>query len=291
MTSSPQAPTSTPVPAKRSRVPMLTRVLRSEPIGSSMIRVVLAGGELERFSPAPYTDSYVKLVFLTPGVDYPRPLDMNAIKADLPSEHWPRQRTYTVRAWDQEQLQLTLDIVVHGDAGLAGPWARSVRPGDEVFLVGPGGEYAPDPTADWHLLVGDESALPAIAVASAALPRSAHARVFIEVDGPADEVPLDLPPAATVSWLHRGGLPVGDLLVDAVTKLDFEPGTVHAFVHGEAGFVKRIRHLLRVEKGLPREQLSISGYWRQGADDEGWRASKRQWVSEVEAAEAAAGVA
>lgn len=270
---------------------MLTHVKRSEHIGSSMIRVVLAGGELDRFSPAPYTDSYVKLVFLSPGVEYPQPLDMNAIRADLPADHWPRQRTYTVRAWNQELLELTLDVVVHGDAGLAGPWARSVQPGDEVYLVGPGGEYAPDPAADWHLLVGDESALPAIAVASAALPPSAHAQIFIEVDGPADELPLDLPPTAKVNWLHRGGRPVGELLVDAVAKLDFQAGTVHAFVHGEAGFVKRIRHLLRVERGLPREQLSISGYWRQGADDESWRAQKRQWISEVEAAEVAAGVA
>lgn len=282
--------TTSEKPKAKSRVPMATRVKRSEPIGSSMIRVVLAGGDLERFAASDCTDSYVKLVFLSPGVDYPRPLDMNAIKAELPSEHWPRLRTYTVRDWNQAALELTLDIVVHGDAGLAGPWARAVQPGDEVFVQGPGGDYAPDPEADWHLLVGDESALPAIAVATAALPADAKARVFIEVDGPVDEVPLELPSAATVTWVHRAGRPVGDLLVDAVSKLDFEAGTVHAFVHGEAGFVKQIRQFLRIERGLAKEQLSISGYWRLGADDEGWRASKRQWISEVEAAESAAGI-
>ena len=281
-------------PRAKSRVPMATRVKHSEPIGTSMIRVVLAGGELDRFTASDCTDSYVKLVFLSPGVAYPRPLDMSAIKADLPAEHWPRLRTYTVRDWNQEALELTLDIVVHGDAGLAGPWARAVQPGDEVFVQGPGGDYAPDLNADWHLLVGDESALPAIAVTTASLPADAKARVFIEVDGPADEVALALPGAATLTWVHRAGRPVGELLVEAVAKLDFddgfETGTVHAFVHGEAGFVKQIRQFLRIERGLAKEQLSISGYWRLGADDEGWRASKRQWNSEVEAAESAAGI-
>jgi hypothetical protein len=66
---------------------------------------------------------------------------------------------------------------------------------------------------------------------------------------------------------------------------------VHAFVHGEAGFVKELRKLLRIERGLPREQLSISGYWRYGADDEAWRAAKRQWNREVEEVESAAGLA
>ncbi len=275
----------------RSRVPMATRVLRSERISPSMIRVVLGGGELEHFATPTYTDSYVKLVFLAKGVSYQRPLDMNAIRAELPAEHWPRLRTYTIRKWDGERLELTLDVVVHGDVGLAGPWAQSVQPGDEVFVTGPGGEYSPDLTADWHLFAGDESALPAIAVALASLPRDARAEVFLEVESPSDEVPLDAPAGATVTWLHRDHLPVGVLLVEAVSELAFPAGRVDAFVHGEAGLVKQLRRLLRIERGLARQQLSISGYWRKGADDEAWRASKSQWKAEVEAAELAAGVA
>jgi NADPH-dependent ferric siderophore reductase len=277
-------------PAPRARLAMLTEVRRSEPIGESMIRVVLGGGELERFNASVCTDSYVKLVFLSPGVEYPRPLDVNAVKTTHAAEDWPRMRTYTVRDWDAELKELTLDIVVHGDAGLAGPWAKGVKPGDEVFVVGPGGEYAPDPSADWHLLVGDESALPAICVSLASLPSDAVGHVFLEVDGPTGEVPLAGPAGVTVTWLHRAGAPVGKLLVDSVAGLDFPAGKVHAFVHGEAGFVKELRKVLRIERGLAREQLSISGYWRYGADDEAWRAAKRQWNREVEAAESAAGV-
>jgi NADPH-dependent ferric siderophore reductase len=277
-------------PAPRARLAMLTEVRRSEPIGESMIRIVLGGGELERFNASACTDSYVKLVFLSPGVDYPRPLDVNAVKTTHAAEDWPRLRTYTVRGWDAGRKELTLDIVVHGDSGLAGPWARKVQVGDEVFVVGPGGEYVPDPSADWHLLVGDESALPAICVTLSSLPADAIGHVFLEVDGPSGEVPLTGPAGVSVTWLHRAGAPVGGLLVDAVSGLDFPGGKVHAFVHGEAGFVKELRKLLRIDKGLPKEQLSISGYWRYGADDEAWRAAKRQWNREVEEAELAAGV-
>lgn len=277
-------------PAPRTRVAMRTEVRRSEPIGESMIRVVLGGGELERFTASPCTDSYVKLVFLRPGVEYPQPLDVNAIKQTHDAADWPRLRAYTVRDWHPERRELTLDIVVHGDAGLAGPWAKAVTPGDEVFIVGPGGDYAPNLEADWHLLVGDESALPAICVTVAALPADAIGHVFLEVEGPSGEVALEAPAGVTVTWLHRAGQPVGRLLVDAVAGLDFPAGQAHAFVHGEAGFVKELRRVLRIERGLSREQLSISGYWRYGADDESWRAAKREWNREVEAEESAAGV-
>ena len=284
-------------PAPRSRTALSTAVLHTERVTPAVIRLVLGGGDLTRFRAAPFTDSYVKIVFLESGVSYPRPLDLAAVREQLPAEHQPRLRTYTVRDWDDASCRLTLDIVTHGDVGLAGPWAQTLEPGDEVLIVGPGGEYAPDPTADWHLLVGDESALPAIAVALEALPADAVAHAFLEVPGPADELPLAGPSGAHVTWVHRhtgtpqNSRPVGELLVDAVTGLQFPTGRVHAFVHGEAGFVKELRRLLRIERGIPREQLSISGYWRAGADDEGWRSAKREWNAEVEAAERAAGVA
>ena len=84
----------------------------------------------------------------------------------------PRRRTYTVRRWDEAAGELTLDFVSHGDEGLAGPWAAAAVPGDQIALQGPGGEYAPDPAADWHLFAGDASALPAIAARSNACGRA-----------------------------------------------------------------------------------------------------------------------
>ena len=164
----------------RARVTHAT-VLRTERLTPHMIRVVLGGDGLADFGAGAYTDHYVKLLFPRPGVAYPVPMDMTAVRRDFPREQWPRQRSYTVRSWDAGARELTIDFVYHGDEGLAGPWAAAARPGDEVMFLGPGGAYAPSPDADWHLLVGDESALPAIAAAVERLPAGAPARVFVEV--------------------------------------------------------------------------------------------------------------
>jgi NADPH-dependent ferric siderophore reductase len=94
------------------------------------------------------------------------------------------------------------------------------------------------------------------------------------VAGPDDELPLKLPAGAELTWLHRGSEPVGARLVEAVTGFEFPAGDVHAFVHGEAGFVKVLRRWLLDEKAVPRDRLSVSGYWRVGVDDENWRAIK-----------------
>ena len=182
---------------------------------------------------------------------------------------------------------MTLDFVHHGDAGLGGPWAAAAKPGDEIWFLGPGGGYAPDPAADWHLLAGDESALPAIAASLERLPAGAVARVFVEVADAAEEQPLPTAADAEIVWVHRGDRPVGQALTEAVRALAWPAGVPQAFVHGEAGFVRDLRRLLRVEHKLPAATLSISGYWRRGVDDEGWRAVKRDWNQQIEAEESA----
>ncbi|MEU6735335.1 siderophore-interacting protein [Streptomyces physcomitrii] len=268
--------------AKRSAPQVhLAEVVRTERLTPHMQRVVLGGEGLAQFTAGDCTDHYVKILFPPAGVGYPEPFDIQQIRAELPRDQWPVTRTYTVRAWEPESRELTVDFVVHGAEGLAGPWAAAARPGDRIRLLGPGGGYAPDPAADWHLLAGDESALPAVAAALEALPRGADARVFVEVAGPEEEQKITTD--AEIVWLHRGGRPVGAALVEAVRALEFPAGKVHAFVHGEAGFVKELRRLLRVERAIPREQLSISGYWRLGHNEDGWQASKRDWNAEVEA--------
>jgi NADPH-dependent ferric siderophore reductase len=274
-------------PVRKAR--RLTRgtVLRVQWITPHMIRVVIGGDGLAGFGAGAFTDNYVKLLFPVPGVTYPEPFDIDAIRRDLPRDQWPRMRSYTVRRWDPHALEMSIDFVYHGDEGLAGPWAANSQPGDDVRFLGPGGGYAPSPDAAWHLLVGDESALPAIAASLEALPEGALAHVFVEVSGPGEEQDLVTTGGVKLTWLHRGDSPVGESLVTSVRDLDFPPGNVHAFVHGEAGFVKRLRHHLRVERGVPLERLSISGYWRLGTDDEGWRASKAEWNRQIEEDEAA----
>ncbi|MGK5630077.1 siderophore-interacting protein [Streptomyces sp. URMC 123] len=258
-------------------------VVSTERLTPHMVRLVLGGEGLAAFTAGEHTDHYIKLLFRVPGVTYPEPFDMEVVRRDLPREAWPAMRTYTVRSWDAEARLLTVDFVVHGDEGLAGPWARGARPGEEVLFLGPGGAYSPDPAADWHLLVGDESALPAIAAALERMPAGVPVYAYLEVAGAEERQELTAPPGARVEWLHRDGAPVGEALVAAVTALDFPPGDVHAFVHGEAGFVKELRRHLRLDRGVPRERLSISGYWRQGHDEDGWQASKQEWNATVEA--------
>ncbi|MFF0266144.1 siderophore-interacting protein [Kribbella sp. NPDC004536] len=145
---------------------------RTERITPHMIRVVLTSDD---FAGNGCTDAYVKLLFCKDGVEYPEPLDLGVVRETYPAEHWPTMRTYTVRDWDEEARELTIDFVYHGDEGVAGPWAASAQPGDVLWFNGPGGGYTPDPEADWHLLVGDESALPAIGAAVESLAPGARA--------------------------------------------------------------------------------------------------------------------
>jgi NADPH-dependent ferric siderophore reductase len=257
---------------KSGRVTHL-RVLRTEWVTPHMIRVVGGGAGLAEFQPNAFTDAYVKLQFPVPGVAYPEPFDLARVRAELPRDQWPRMRTYTVRSYDELAGELTIDFVYHGDEGLAGPWAAAAKPGDVLMFGGPGGAYAPNADADWHLLAGDEAALPAIGAALEAMPAGAVAHVFVEVADAGEEQALPSKADVRITWLHRA---VGDDLVGAVRGLDFPTGDVHAFVHGEADAVRALRRYLLDERGVPKDRLSISGYWRRGKDEDGWQAEKAE---------------
>jgi NADPH-dependent ferric siderophore reductase len=269
-------------PERRRPRATAAQVRSVERITPHMIRIVLGGDGLAEFRAGEHSDEYVKLLFPADGVTYPEPFDLVQIRATLPRDQWPRLRTYTVRRWDAAQRVLTIDVVHHGDEGLAGPWAARVRPGDMVRFTGPSGAYAPDPAADWHLMVGDESALPAIAASLERLAPAARAHVFVEVSSPEEELKLDTPGDVEVRWLHRGTGRVGEALVRTVSGFAFPDGAVQVFAHGEAGLVKELRRLLFVERGIARAGQSISGYWRLGHDEDRWQATKGEWNASVE---------
>ena len=170
--------------------------------------------------------------------------------------------------------------MVHGDEGVAGPWAAKAAPGDVLVFEGPGSGYRPDPAADWHLLLGDESALPAIAASLEALPAGARAVVRLVCDSPDHEIALPTDADLDLAWLHRAGADDPPrLLPDAVAALDFPPGRVHAFVHGEADEIRALRRHLLTDRGLTRADMSCSPYWRRDMTDEDWRAVKRDYVA------------
>ncbi|MGY3683818.1 siderophore-interacting protein [Streptomyces sp. TE33382] len=269
-------------PVRQAPKAQVAQVVRTEQITPHMVRVVLGGDGLAGFELSGFTDHYVKLCFAPEGADYAHPFDMAAIRESHPRELWPTTRTYTVRSWDPASRELAIDFVVHGDEGLAGPWAARARPGEQVTFLGPGGGYGPQASADWHLLAGDESALPAIAAALEQMPAGALVHAFIEVQDASEEQKVVTADGVSVTWLHRGDRPVGEALTAAVKGLDFPAGEIQAFVHGEAGFVKQIRSYLRLDRKIPLQQLSISGYWRLGKNDDAWRAVKREWNDQVE---------
>ncbi|AWB94062.1 NADPH-dependent ferric siderophore reductase [Aeromicrobium chenweiae] len=254
-----------------------------------MVRVVLGGQGFAEFlarhdaMPAPYTDEYVKLVFLAAGHDYPQPLDLDLVKESMPQEAWPVLRTYTVRWVDRDQEQLAIDFVVHGDVGVAGPWAARAQPGDVIHVRGPNGGYTPDPTADWLLFVGDEAGLPAITASLLSLPAGVRAVAFIEVQGESDELPLRTDADVDVRWLHRGSAAPGTttLLDDAVRAFDWPAGRVQAFIHGESALLKSVRPHVLNERGVARADVSVSAYWRRGSTEEGFRVWKSQQTEAV----------
>lgn len=268
--------------------PALLTVLRSEQIAPSLRRIVFGGVGFDTYlqrhlalNDGRWTDTYVKLVFLRDGFDYPEPLDLDIVREQLPPEAAPVLRTYTIRWVDTEAREVAIDFVVHGegpDAGIAGPWALAAQPGDHMHLRGPGGAFAPDPTADWHLFVGDEAAIPAISTAIEALPAGARAVAFVEVDGQVDEMVWATRATVETHWLHRDGAERGTttLLDDAVRGWDWWPGRTQAFIHGESALLKSVRPYVRNDRGVGRKDLSVSAYWRRGATEEGFR----QWKSQ-----------
>ena len=264
------------------------RVASTEWLTPSLVRVVLEGGDLAHLEMPEATDAYVNAAFPPAEASYGEVFDPQALRDSHPAEEWPARRRYTVRTWDADRHRLTIDFVVHGDSGVAGPWAAFAKPGDALVFTGPNGGYRPDPDTDWHLFVGDESALPAIAASLDVLRSDARAVVRVVCDGPDHQIPLPSAADVDLQWLHRRG-DAGDeeLLVEAGQAIDFGAGRPFGFVHGEADEIRAVRRHLLHDRGLTRQDLSCSPYWRRTMSDEAWRKIKSDFVAAMEAEEVA----
>lgn len=263
-------------------------VAGSEWLSPELVRVRFTGSELAELPELTYTDHYIKILFPPAGADYQWPFDPDKIRESAPREMWPVTRTYTIRSLDRAQPEMVIDFVVHGDEGLAGPWAAAARPGDRIGFRGPGGGYAPQAGFDHHLLAGDEAAIPAIAAALEWLPDSATATAFVEVADADSHLPMPDDDRVRINWVHRGGQPYGAPLAASVRTADPSSQHTQVFVHGNAAMIKDLRRFFFVEQQLDRDQVSISGYWRSGMDEDGWQAGKREFVAGMEAEEQAA---
>jgi NADPH-dependent ferric siderophore reductase len=175
----------------------------------------------------------------------------------------PIIRTLTPLAFDAEQLELDVEIVLHGDGPLS-TWAGRARPGDGAAISGTGRGYDIDQAARSFLLAGDESALPAITMLLDVLPATADVVAYLEVAEPSGRRELRTRPGVTVAWSElAAGAPPGSATLTAVTTAVFRPD-VRVWVAGEAAAMQRLRRHLFDERGLARSQVVVRGYWKHG---------------------------
>jgi NADPH-dependent ferric siderophore reductase len=219
------------------------RVLESARLTPHMQRLRLTAPELDGFGYLPGQD-----VMLLVAAEGNRPV----------------RRRYTIRELDAAARLLTLDIVLHGD-GPGERWVRSAQPGDRIEGIGPRGKITTSAAADWHLFLGDESALPAMFVMTEALPPGSLATLVLEIPEERDEQELSSAATTHISWLHRLGGPAGDpaLLAAEAAEVELPPGRGHAYLFGEAKVVSRLRDIL-ADRGLAQDQMSPKAYWGRG---------------------------
>ncbi|MFN2518469.1 MAG: siderophore-interacting protein, partial [Jatrophihabitantaceae bacterium] len=168
------------------------------------------------------------------------------------------KRRYTIRHVRPGRGELDLDVLLHG-AGPGSNWGATAAPGDTVQFQGPRGKLVLT-SADWHLLAGDESALPAIATVCEALAPTEPAVALIEVRDASDE--LALPVSAQVRWVHRGNAAIGTptLLAAAIDALAPRSGTGHAYLMGETRSMVALRAVLET-RGIAHDEIFVKGYW------------------------------
>lgn len=249
-------------------------VLTVQRITPHLVRVTLGGDDLEGFN-SPGFDDHAKLFFP----------DENTGALTLPTAGpdgpiWPEgakptMRDYTPRRFDAKTRTLEIDFALH----LAGPatrWAEQAKPGQRLGVGGPRGSFIVPTDFDGHLLIGDDTALPAIFRRLGELPASARAVVLAEVDGPEDHVALPSAADVEVIWVHRGGgsgTSTGSVrteaaipLLDALRETRLPAGDFHAWIGCESAAAKALRAHLVDERGANPKWIRASGYWRKGSD-------------------------
>lgn len=241
-------------------------VARVERIAGLLARVTFTGDDLQDFVSASF-DDHVKL-FFPADPDQPPALPVataDGIKfpEDAPK---PAARDYTPRRFDAARKELVIDFVLHGD-GPASTWAEQARPGQQLGIGGPRGSFVVPTGFDWHVLIGDETALPAIARRLEELPASAQALVLIEVPDASNEIPLETRAQASVRWLHRNGTAPGysTLLLEAARELELPAGEGYSWVAAESAAAKAVREIMVTQHGVDKSRVRAASYWKRGA--------------------------
>lgn len=219
-------------------------------------------------------DHYVKLFFPLPDQQAPEVPEIEGDDTvswyrsylEMPDERRPPMRTYTVRRHRPERGEIDVDFVLHGDHGPASRFASHAKPGQLVGMLGPGGIYQPPEEHDWQLLIGDETAMPAIGAILAELPAGTPVRVYVQIGDQRDRQRFETDAEADVHWIPRTG--AGEPLLDAVRAAQLPEGTPYVWISGEAGMVKTMRRHMVRDRGVDKRLISFTGYWRQGKTED-----------------------
>lgn len=214
------------------------QVARVETLGPHLRSVTFSGEALDGFVSASF-DDHVKL-FLD--------VDGDSVRRD-----------YTPRRHDAAARELTIEFDLHS-GGPAARWAAAAQPGARATIAGPRGSFVIDPHHDWHLLVGDETALPAVARRLEELPPGTQAIVVLQVADPADRRNLRSAARLQLHWVESS-----EALLATVRALALPHGQGYAWCAGEAAVMAALRRVLVDEKGHSRHAIRAAAYWKRGA--------------------------
>lgn len=235
-------------------------------ITPKMLRVTLSGDQLDGFVSAAH-DDHAKIFFPPPGQAWTSPSAFEPGDGGLPNDTIRRTgRDYTPRRYDPTANTLEIDFVLHGD-GPGSSWAAQARPGQWLGVGGPRGSFVITEVFDWYLLVGDETALPAIGRRLEELPAGARAIVVAEVADAHEEQHFTSNALVDIVWAHRDGGEPGDLnrLLEALTHVTFPSGEGYAWIAAEASVAKGLRQHLVDERGVRKDRVKAAAYWKRGA--------------------------
>jgi NADPH-dependent ferric siderophore reductase len=244
----------------------LLQVRRVEPVTPHFVRITLGGEDLHDFETASF-DDHVKVFFPAPGADKPT-LPSAGPNGPVFADDQPRPiaRDFTPRRFDRAARELDIEFALH-EAGPAATWAAQATPGQYLGIGGPRGSFTIPMNFDWHLLIGDETALPAIARRLEELPAGTRVAALIEVADPSARIEFNTQTDPYVEWRYRSesGFPGGALLL-AVREIVLPTGEGYVWAAAESSIVRAVRQHLCTERGIDKSRIRASSYWKRGVE-------------------------
>lgn len=171
------------------------------------------------------------------------------------------RRDYTPVDYDKQRRELTLEFALHAE-GAATDWARQAKVGSQAVIAGPKGSMIIPKDYDWHLLIGDLSALPAITRRLKELPATTRALVLVQINHVGDMRQFESTADIDVKWI-----PSTAELIAQLRALEMPVGEGYTWAAGEGNTMKLVRSILVEEKKLSKDALRVAAYWKQGASD------------------------